>query len=143
MVSLESQRHNKGVSMCEQEIAFNALLHSGVFKRLPKAYQTMFEAQCKDAKKSAGVQMELGKRMFKVENDIQEIKQTMVTKDDLREQMQALREGLASDMAKSAKFDFMQDIIKSWKFWALVLIFMGVLLGRGYLEYLTAFIPKI
>ena len=81
--------------------------------------------------------------MFKVENDIQEIKNTMVTKDDLREQMQALREGLASDMAKSAKFDFMQDIIKSWKFWALVLIFMGVLLGRGYLEYLTAFIPKI
>lgn len=129
--------------MCEQEVTYNALLQSGAFKRLPRAYQAMFEAQCKDAKKSAGVQMQLGQRMVKVENDIQEIKKTMVTKDDLREQMQALREGLASDMAKSAKFDFMQDIIKSWKFWALVLIFMGVLLGRGYLEYLTAFIPKI
>lgn len=126
--------------MCEQEIAFNALLHSGAFKRLPKAYQTMFEAQCKDAKKSAGVQMELGQRMVKVETDIQEIKRTMVTKDDLREQFKQLRQGLADDMAKSAKFDFMQDIIKSWKFWALVLIFIGVLLGRGYLEYLSVFI---
>lgn len=126
--------------MCEQEIAFNALLHSGAFKRLPKAYQTMFEAQCKDAKKSAGVQMELGQRMVKVENDIQEIKRTMVTKDDLREQFKQLRQGLSDDMAKSAKFDFMQDIIKSWKFWALVLIFIGVLLGRGYLEYLSVFI---
>ena len=126
--------------MCEQEIAFNALLHSGAFKRLPKAYQTMFEAQCKDAKKSAGVQMQLGQRMVKVENDIQEIKITMATKDDLREQFKQLRQGLADDMAKSAKFDFMQDIIKSWKFWALVLIFIGVLLGRGYLEYLSAFI---
>lgn len=126
--------------MCEQEIAFNALLNSGAFKRLPKAYQTMFEAQCKDAKKSAGVQMELGKRMFKVENDIQEIKKSMVTKDDLREQFKQLRQGLADDMAKSAKFDFMQDIIKSWKFWALVLIFIGVLLGRGYLEYLSVFV---
>lgn len=129
--------------MCEQEIAYNALLNSGVFKRLPKPYQTMFEAQCNDAKKSAGIQMELGQRMVKVENDIQEIKRTMVTKDDLREQFKQLRQGLADDMSKSAKFDFMQDIIKSWKFWALVLIFMGVLLGRGYLEYLTAFIPKI
>lgn len=126
--------------MCEQEVAFNALLKSGAFKRLPKAYQTMFEAQCKDAKKSAGVQMELGQRMVKVENDIQEIKRTMVTKDDLREQFKQLRQGLADDMAKSAKFDFMQDIVKSWKFWALVLIFIGVLLGRGYLEYLSAFI---
>lgn len=126
--------------MCEQEVTYNALLQSGAFKHLPRAYQAMFEAQCKDAKKSAGVQMELGQRMVKVENDIQEIKRTMVTKDDLREQMQELREGLASDMAKSAKFDFMQDIIKSWKFWALVLIFIGVLLGRGYLEYLTVFI---
>lgn len=126
--------------MCEQEIAYNALLHSGAFKRLPKQYQTMFEAQCKDAKKSAGIQMELGQRMVKVENDIQEIKRTMVTKDDLRDQMKELREGLASDMEKSAKFDFMQDIIKSWKFWALVLIFIGTLVGRGYLEYLTAFI---
>lgn len=124
----------------EQEIAFNALLNSGAFKRLPKAYQTMFEAQCKDAKKSAGVQMELGQRMVKVENDIQEIKRTMVTKDDLREQFKQLRQGLVDDMAKSAKFDFMQDIIKSWKFWALVLIFIGVLLGRGYLEYLSVFI---
>lgn len=126
--------------MCEQEIAFNALLNSGAFKRLPKAYQAMFEAQCKDAKKSAGVQMELGQRMVKVENDIQEIKRTMVTKDDLREQFKQLRQGLADDMAKSAKFDFMQDIIKSWKFWALVLIFIGVLLGRGYLEYLSVFV---
>lgn len=126
--------------MCEQEVAFNALLKSGAFKRLPKAYQTMFEAQCKDAKKSAGVQMELGQRMVKVEADIQEIKRTMVTKDDLREQFQLLRENLSSDMKKSAKFDFVQDILKSWKFWSLVLIFIGVLLGRGYLEYLTAFI---
>lgn len=126
--------------MCEQEVTYNALLQSGAFKRLPKAYQAMFEAQCKDAKKSAGVQMELGQRMVKVENDIQEIKRTMVTKDDLREQFKQLRQGLADDMAKSAKFDFMQDIIKSWKFWALVLIFIGVLLGRGYLEYLSAFI---
>lgn len=126
--------------MCEQEVAFNALLKSGAFKRLPKAYQTMFEAQCKDAKKSAGVQMELGQRMVKVEADIQEIKRTMATKDDLREQFQLLRENLSSDMKKSAKFDFVQDILKSWKFWSLVLIFIGVLLGRGYLEYLTAFI---
>lgn len=126
--------------MCEQEVTYNALLQSGAFKRLPKAYQAMFEAQCKDAKKSAGVQMELGQRMVKVENDIQEIKRTMVTKDDLREQFKQLRQGLADDMAKSAKFDFMQDIIKSWKFWALVLIFIGVLLGRGYLEYLSVFI---
>ena len=126
--------------MCEQEVAFNALLKSGAFKRLQKAYQTMFEAQCKDAKKSAGVQMELGQRMVKVEADIQEIKRTMVTKDDLREQFQLLRENLSSDMKKSAKFDFVQDILKSWKFWSLVLIFIGVLLGRGYLEYLTAFI---
>lgn len=126
--------------MCEQEVAFNALLKSGAFKRLPKAYQTMFEAQCKDARKSAGVQMELGQRMVKVEADIQEIKRTMVTKDDLREQFQLLRENLSSDMKKSAKFDFVQDILKSWKFWSLVLIFIGVLLGRGYLEYLTAFI---
>lgn len=126
--------------MCEQEITYNALLHSGAFKRLPKAYQAMFEAQCKDAKKSTGVQMELGQRMVSVENDIQEIKRTMVTKDDLRDQMKELREGLTSDMQKSAKFDFVQDIIESWKFWALVLIFIGVLLGRGYLEYLTAFI---
>lgn len=126
--------------MCEQEVAFNALLKSGAFKRLPKAYQTMFEAQCKDAKKSAGVQMELGQRMVKVEADIQEIKRTMVTKDDLREQFQLLRENLSSDMKKSAKFDFVQDILKSWKFWSLVLIFIGVLLGRGYLEYLTAFV---
>jgi hypothetical protein len=126
--------------MCEQEVAFNALLKSGAFKRLPKAYQTMFEAQCKDAKKSAGVQMELGQRMVKVEADIQEIKRTMVTKDDLREQFQLLRENLSSDMKKSAKFDFVQDILQSWKFWSLVLIFIGVLLGRGYLEYLTAFI---
>lgn len=126
--------------MCEQEVTYNALLQSGAFKRLPRAYQAMFEAQCKDAKKSAGVQMELGQRMVKVENDIQEIKRTMVTKDDLREQFKQLRQGLADDMAKSAKFDFMQDIIKSWKFWALVLIFIGVLLGRGYLEYLTVFI---
>lgn len=126
--------------MCEQEVTYNALLQSGAFKRLPKAYQAMFEAQCKDAKKSAGVQMELGQRMVKVENDIQEIKRTMVTKDDLREQFKQLRQGLADDMAKSAKFDFIQDIIKSWKFWALVLIFIGVLLGRGYLEYLSAFI---
>lgn len=126
--------------MCEQEVTYNALLQSGAFKRLPRAYQAMFEAQCKDAKKSAGVQMELGQRMVKVENDIQEIKRTMVTKDDLREQFKQLRQGLADDMAKSAKFDFMQDIIKSWKFWALVLIFIGVLLGRGYLEYLSVFI---
>lgn len=126
--------------MCEQEVTYNALLQSGAFKRLPKAYQAMFEAQCKDARKSAGVQMELGQRMVKVENDIQEIKRTMVTKDDLREQFKQLRQGLADDMAKSAKFDFMQDIVKSWKFWALVLIFIGVLLGRGYLEYLSAFI---
>lgn len=126
--------------MCEQEIAYNALLNSGAFRRLPKAYQTMFEAQCKDAKKSAGVQMELGQRMVKVETDIQEIKRTMVTKDDLRDQMKELREGLASDIKKSAKFDFVQDIIKSYKFWALVLIFFGVILGRGYLEYLTVFI---
>lgn len=126
--------------MCEQEVTYNALLQSGAFKRLPRAYQAMFEAQCKDAKKSAGVQMELGQRMVKVENDIQEIKRTMVTKDDLREQFKQLRQGLADDMAKSAKFDFMQDIVKSWKFWALVLIFIGVLLGRGYLEYLTVFI---
>lgn len=126
--------------MCEQEVTYNALLQSGAFKRLPKAYQAMFEAQCKDAKKSAGVQMELGQRMVKVENDIQEIKRTMVTKDDLREQFKQLRQGLADDMAKSAKFDFMQDIVKSWKFWALVLIFIGVLLGRGYLEYLSAFV---
>lgn len=126
--------------MCEQEVTYNALLQSGAFKRLPKAYQAMFEAQCKDAKKSAGVQMELGQRMVKVENDIQEIKRTMVTKDDLREQFKQLRQGLADDMAKSAKFDFMQDIIKSWKFWALVLIFIGVLLGRGYLEYLSVFV---
>lgn len=126
--------------MCEQEVTYNALLQSGAFKRLSKAYQAMFEAQCKDAKKSAGVQMELGQRMVKVENDIQEIKRTMVTKDDLREQFKQLRQGLADDMAKSAKFDFMQDIIKSWKFWALVLIFIGVLLGRGYLEYLSVFV---
>lgn len=126
--------------MCEQEVTYNALLQSGAFKRLPKAYRAMFEAQCKDAKKSAGVQMELGQRMVKVENDIQEIKRTMVTKDDLREQFKQLRQGLADDMAKSAKFDFMQDIIKSWKFWALVLIFIGVLLGRGYLEYLSVFV---
>lgn len=126
--------------MCEQEITYNALLHSGSFKHLPKAYQAMFEAQCKDAKKSASIHMELGKRMITVENDIQEIKKTMVTKDDLREQMKELREGLASDMQKSAKFDFMQDIIKSWKFWALVLIFIASLVGRGYLEYLTSFI---
>lgn len=126
--------------MCEQEVTYNALLQSGAFKRLPKAYQAMFEAQCKDAKKSAGVQMELGQRMVKVENDIQEIKRTMVTKDDLREQFKQLRQGLADDMAKSVKFDFMQDIVKSWKFWALVLIFIGVLLGRGYLEYLSAFV---
>lgn len=126
--------------MCEQEVTYNALLQSGAFKRLPKAYQAMFEAQCKDAKKSAGVQMELGQRMVKVENDIREIKRTMVTKDDLRDSMAELRQGLADDMAKSAKFDFMQDIIKSWKFWALVLIFIGVLLGRGYLEYLSVFI---
>lgn len=84
--------------------------------------------------------MELGQRMVKVEADIQEIKRTMVTKDDLREQFQLLRENLSSDMKKSAKFDFVQDILKSWKFWSLVLIFIGVLLGRGYLEYLTAFI---
>lgn len=128
--------------MCEQEIAYNALLHSGAFKRLPKAYQTMFEAQCKDAKKSAGVQMELGQRMVKVETDIQEIKKTMVTKDDLRDSMAELRQGLASDMKKSAKFDFVQDIVKSWKFWALCLIFLGVLLGRSYFEYLIAFIPR-
>lgn len=126
--------------MCEQEVTYNALLQSGAFKRLPKAYQAMFEAQCKDAKKSAGVQMELGQRMVKVENDIQEIKRTMVTRDDLREQFKQLRQGLADDIAKSAKFDFMQDIIKSWKFWALVLIFIGVLLGRGYLEYLSVFV---
>ena len=126
--------------MCEQEVAFNALLKSGAFKRLPKAYQTMFESQSKVARKSAGVQMELGQRMVKVEADIQEIKRTMVTKDDLREQFQLLRENLSSDMKKSAKFDFVQDILKSWKFWSLVLIFIGVLLGRGYLEYLTAFI---
>lgn len=126
--------------MCEQEVTYNALLQSGAFKRLPKAYQAMFEAQCKDAKKSAGVQMELGQRMVKVENDIREIKRTMVTKDDLRDSMAELRQGLADDMAKSAKFDFMQEIIKSWKFWALVLIFIGVLLGRGYLEYLSVFI---
>lgn len=126
--------------MCEQEVTYNALLQSGAFKRLPRAYQAMFEAQCKDAKKSAGVQMELGQRMVKVENDIREIKRTIVTKDDLRDSMAELRQGLADDMAKSAKFDFMQDIIKSWKFWALVLIFIGVLLGRGYLEYLSVFI---
>lgn len=126
--------------MCKQEVTYNALLQSGAFKRLPKAYQAMFEAQCKDAKKSAGVQMELGQRMVKVENDIREIKRTMVTKDDLRDSMAELRQGLADDMAKSAKFDFMQDIVKSWKFWALVLIFIGVLLGRGYLEYLSVFI---
>lgn len=136
----ESRQQIKGATMCEQEVTYNALLQSGAFKRLPKAYQAMFEAQCKDAKKSAGVQMELGQRMVKVENDIQEIKRTMVTKDDLREQFKQLRQGLADDMAKSAKFDFMQDIIKSWKFWALVLIFIGVLLGRGYLEYLSVFI---
>lgn len=126
--------------MCEQEIAYNALLNSGAFKRLPRTYQTMFEAQCKDAKKSAGVQMELGQRMVNVENDIQEIKRTMVTKDDLRDQMKELRELLTSDIQKSAKFDFVQDIVKSWKFWALFLILLGVVLGRGYLEYLTAFI---
>lgn len=126
--------------MCEQEIAYNALLNSGAFKRLPRTYQTMFEAQCKDAKKSAGVQMELGRRMVNVENDIQEIKRTMVTKDDLRDQMKELRELLTSDIQKSAKFDFVQDIVKSWKFWALFLILLGVVLGRGYLEYLTAFI---
>lgn len=126
--------------MCEQEIAYNALLNSGAFKRLPRTYQTMFEAQCKDAKKSAGIQMELGRRMFNVENDIQEIKRTMVTKDDLRDQMKELRELLTSDIQKSAKFDFVQDIVKSWKFWALFLILLGVVLGRGYLEYLTAFI---
>lgn len=126
--------------MCEQEIAYNALLNSGAFKRLPRTYQTMFEAQCKDAKKSAGIQMELGRRMVNVENDIQEIKRTMVTKDDLRDQMKELRELLTSDIQKSAKFDFVQDIVKSWKFWALFLILLGVVLGRGYLEYLTAFI---
>lgn len=126
--------------MCDQEVTYNALLQSGAFKRLPKAYQAMFEAQCKDAKKSAGVQMELGQRMEKVENDIREIKQTMVTKDDLREQMQFLREGLVSDMKKSAKFDVMHDIVKSWKFWVLILIFIGALLGRGYFETFGQFV---
>ena len=126
--------------MCDQDVTYNALLQSGAFKRLPKAYQAMFEAQCKDAKKSAGVQMELGQRMEKVENDIREIKQTMVTKDDLREQMQFLREGLVSDMKKSAKFDVMHDIVKSWKFWVLILIFIGALLGRGYFETFGQFV---
>lgn len=126
--------------MCEQEIAYNALLSSGVFRRLPKPHQIMFEAQCKDAKKSASIQRDLGQRMVNVENDIQEIKRTMATKDDLREQFKELRAGLSADLQKGAKYDFVQDIITSWKFWILVLIFIGALLGRGYFETIGGFV---
>ncbi len=126
--------------MCEQEIAYNALLSSGAFRRLPKSHQIMFEAQCKDAKKSASIQRDLGERMLSVENDVQEIKRTMVTKDDLREQFKELRAGLSADLQKGAKYDFVQDIITSWKFWVLILIFIGALLGRGYFETIGGFV---
>lgn len=122
--------------MCEQKTAYDALVKSGAFKRMSKAYQIMFEAQCKDAMRTAGAQIEMDKRMAKVEQDINEIKQTMVTKDDLREQFRNFRSDLAGDLKNSAKYGFIQDIMSSWKFWALVVIFIGALVGRGYLEFL-------
>lgn len=122
--------------MCEQQVAYNALLRSGAFKRLPKAHQTMFEAQCKDAKKSAMVQMEFNTRLGKVEADIQEIKRDMVTTGVLREELQTFKNELSKEIKNSERYNFITDIVRSWQFWFLVAVFIGALVGRGYLEHL-------
>ena len=51
-----------------------------------------------------------------------------------------MRAGLSADLQKGAKYDFVQDIITSWKFWVLILIFIGALLGRGYFETIGGFV---
>jgi len=76
-------------------------------------------------------------RLVNVEKDGVEIKLNMTTKSDLKEALSELRAGFSEDLKNSARFTMIEDMIKSWKFWLLLLVIIGVAAGPRYLEFLV------
>lgn len=117
--------------MCKQKIALKTLkeTHKGI---IPDWAITLHEAQAEDF-------TAMDVRMSNVERDVKEIKETMVTKDDLTR----LKEEIIPAIQGAAKY----DLVKSTINWKTVLLFIGVIVvaafGLRAVDFLSAVIEKI
>lgn len=117
--------------MCKQKIALKTLkeTHKGI---MPDWAITLHEAQAEDF-------TAMDVRMSNVERDVKEIKESMVTKDDLTQ----LKEEIIPAIQGAAKY----DLVKSTINWKTVLLFIGLIVvaafGLRAVEFLSAVIDKI
>lgn len=117
--------------MCKQKTALKALkeTHKGI---MPDWAITLHEAQAEDF-------TAMDVRMSNVERDVKEIKETMVTKDDLTH----LKEEIIPAIQGAAKY----DLVKSTVNWKTVLLFIGLIVvaafGLRAVEFLSTVIEKI
>ena len=117
--------------MCKQKIALKTLkeTHKGI---MPDWAITLHEAQAEDY-------TAMDVRMSNVERDVKEIKESMVTKDDLTQ----LKEEIIPAIQGAAKY----DLVKSTVNWKTVLLFIGVIVvaafGLRAVDFLSAVIEKI
>lgn len=117
--------------VCKQKTALKTLkeTHKG---KIPDWALTLHEAQAEDY-------TIMDKRMSNVECDVKEIKETMVTKEDLVH----FKEELIPAIQDAAKY----DLVKSTINWKTVLLFIGLIVvaafGLRAVDFLRAIIDKI
>ena len=115
--------------MCHQKTALEILKKN---KSVPSWAITLHSAQVKDA-------LEMQARMNSLEADVKDIKENMVSKDDLK----AFKNELLPEIRDAAQLDLIKQLVN----WKTVFVFLGIMLlfafGVRGIDFLTTIIEKI
>lgn len=104
--------------MCFQKKTLQILENAGALKRMPAAQREILKAQVKDAEESYKADKDFAMELQNVKREVSEIKNQMITKDDL----QNFKNELVPEIRKAAQL----DLVKKTFNYKSILIFLGV-----------------